>query len=278
MKSDFKHELARLATMVDHTVEKASEDWVVRGNDAAAEYNAMFNVLDSCRGHWNASFAGACLVQLFRTAPWLEAFTLDLSAESEYDDQGGSYRCVNLRAPNAQARSGAELPDFVQGDDAKLCEDLAGEWIEELFEDSVPEIYSAFVGDDGYDDVEFIVRRETIAHLIESSEPVSGKRIFELLFPDYAWRLATPAAHDGQEPDKAAATQTPAGREYLFDAKLLAAIRVRAESVEEARRKLGQLLDCARCEVEIDASGASIVFEASIDGEADLIEVDGKSV
>ncbi|MCS6496740.1 hypothetical protein NX905_21080 [Burkholderia thailandensis] len=59
--------------------------------------------------------------------------------------------------------------------------------------------------------------------------------------------------------------------EYLFDVKLLSSLRVRAASEVEARLKIAELLDCASANFgELD--GQPVIGEASIDGEAYLIE------
>jgi hypothetical protein len=200
MTSDLKQELVRLATTVDHTVTQAEDgQLVVLGNDAANAYGDIRDTLNFYRTRWNASLVGAGLVQLFRSAPWLESFTLELSAESEYDDHGGSYRSITLRAPDAQALTGAVLPDDVQGNDDAFCEDAASEWIEAMLVDNVSEVYGAFVEDYSYEDLSFDIRRKTIADLVESGEPGSGTKAFELLFPDCAWRVKTPEASDGAD-------------------------------------------------------------------------------
>lgn len=66
-------------------------------------------------------------------------------------------------------------------------------------------------------------------------------------------------------------------REYAFDAKLWAVVRVTAKSEAAARRKMLQALDCFS--VDYDANGV-VVTEASIEDESgetsELIEIDGE--
>ena len=64
--------------------------------------------------------------------------------------------------------------------------------------------------------------------------------------------------------------------EYAFDIKLLASVRVRATTEREARELLARHLACADCNAGAWPGGSPIVFEASIDGDADLYEVDGE--
>lgn len=64
--------------------------------------------------------------------------------------------------------------------------------------------------------------------------------------------------------------------EYLFDVKLFASIRVNAATEAEALSILAKALDCADCNAGSFPNGDPILFEASIDGYADLMEVDGE--
>jgi hypothetical protein len=65
--------------------------------------------------------------------------------------------------------------------------------------------------------------------------------------------------------------------EFLFDVKLISALRIKAESEAEARRMLTEALNCA--EVNYGSiNGDPLVGEASLDGELDLVEVDGEFV
>ena len=69
-------------------------------------------------------------------------------------------------------------------------------------------------------------------------------------------------------------TQT---KEYAFDVKLLAAVRVKATTAAGARKLLTEHLDAADCNGGSWPNGDPILFEASMDGEADLFEIDGES-
>ena len=65
--------------------------------------------------------------------------------------------------------------------------------------------------------------------------------------------------------------------EYLFDISLIAAVRVKAASQDEARAMLKRAFDCADCNGGAWPNGDPITFEATLD-EADLGEVDGREV
>jgi hypothetical protein len=67
--------------------------------------------------------------------------------------------------------------------------------------------------------------------------------------------------------------------EFLFDVKLFSCIRVQAATEAEARAKLAQMLDVVDVQLsDPDDNDETLTFEASIDGEADLLEVDGEGV
>ena len=64
--------------------------------------------------------------------------------------------------------------------------------------------------------------------------------------------------------------------EYLFDIKLLAAIRVNAASEAEARTLILECFDCACVNAGAWPNGDPILFEASARGNFNLIEINGE--
>ena len=66
--------------------------------------------------------------------------------------------------------------------------------------------------------------------------------------------------------------------EYIFDIKLLATIRVNAASESEARGRVFEHLDCASINAGAWPNGDPILFEASVDGDFDLVELNGEFV
>jgi hypothetical protein len=61
---------------------------------------------------------------------------------------------------------------------------------------------------------------------------------------------------------------------FLFDVKLFASVTVEAESEAEARKMLAEVMDCAGVNAGAWPNGDPVVFEASQDGEPDLVEVE----
>lgn len=67
-------------------------------------------------------------------------------------------------------------------------------------------------------------------------------------------------------------------REFAFDVKLFATFRVTAQTEARARAMLDEALDAADTNFGAWPNGDPILAEASIDGPADLIEIDGEAV
>lgn len=65
---------------------------------------------------------------------------------------------------------------------------------------------------------------------------------------------------------------------YLFDVKVFAAIRVTAVSESEARENIRTKIDGATANLGCWDTGEPILAEVSIDGDLDLIEIDGEPV
>lgn len=59
---------------------------------------------------------------------------------------------------------------------------------------------------------------------------------------------------------------------FTFDVKMFAVVRVAAPTEEDARRKLQAALDGASVNAGCWPGGDPILFDVSLDGEADLID------
>lgn len=53
--------------------------------------------------------------------------------------------------------------------------------------------------------------------------------------------------------------------EFLFDVNLVASIRIKADSLSVAKRKLSELLDCASANLGADSDGNPVIAEVSLD-------------
>ena len=66
--------------------------------------------------------------------------------------------------------------------------------------------------------------------------------------------------------------------EFAFDCKFMAALRVKAKTREEAEAHIRSVMDAASCNAGAWPDGSPVLFEASLDGELDLFEINGESV
>lgn len=80
---------------------------------------------------------------------------------------------------------------------------------------------------------------------------------------------------DTPEPQVAVAEEQELS-EYMFDVKLFATVRVKANSWKEAEGVVREVLDGAIVNAGCWPDGNPVLFEASIDGALDLIEIDGE--
>jgi hypothetical protein len=63
--------------------------------------------------------------------------------------------------------------------------------------------------------------------------------------------------------------------EYAFDVKLWTVARITANTEQEARKKLHEYVDCI--DIGFNENGVELT-EASAEGDADLIEIDGEAL
>lgn len=70
----------------------------------------------------------------------------------------------------------------------------------------------------------------------------------------------------------------PDKKQYKMDVKMFATITVEASSEEEARMIIDANCGVMDCNGGAWPNGDPILFEAAVDGEIDLIEIDGEAV
>lgn len=72
-------------------------------------------------------------------------------------------------------------------------------------------------------------------------------------------------------------TQFARAKAFVFDVKLFATISFSASDEASARRLLADALECADANLG-EINGQTIVCEVSMDGTADLVEIDGEFI
>lgn len=156
----------------------------VQINEAASQLVAEHDRLTRQRGELTAAFVGAFMALLLQEHPWLKAADITAWASDEYNDQGGTFRCISVSVSNSSAAAGAQLPDSVS-EDGEFISDAADDLVRDAVEDCASDFYAAFADDDEYAEVRVRLSRAAVEHLL-TAEPIDGRAVFAALFPAYA--------------------------------------------------------------------------------------------
>jgi hypothetical protein len=143
---------------------------------AYREAERAFDKLQHC-------WAGACLAGLFLRHPWLQALRATLSGSTQYDDQGGTYRCISNAVTQVVPVAGAQFPGTVL-DDGAFDELGAIAVIEAELDECDFDLYtSIYTAPDDYADLVLELNRTMIQPLL-NSEWISGAAVYRAWFPD----------------------------------------------------------------------------------------------
>lgn len=127
--------------------------------------------------------AALILVQVFRANPWLDEVQLSITISFEYDDAGGYYRSMHLRAEAIEPAPSALLPEVHFGG-GQWDRDIASELIESMLDDESYDLYEALSTDPvSNEDLTLHLDRERIAPLL-IQEHISGAAVLATLFPE----------------------------------------------------------------------------------------------
>lgn len=131
------------------------------------------------------AWVGAAVAQMFLKHVWLQSVHLEVSAESNYDDHGGSFVSHSLQFSQAVATPGARLPDGLANDDGAIDEDAAAELLGNEHEDDAYDFAAPFLLPSVVDATTLQLDREALAPLLTRSGPVSGLAVARTLWPDH---------------------------------------------------------------------------------------------
>lgn len=151
-------------------------DGGVRANKAGSEINETLISLNRQKQALDACYAGAVILQALISNPNVESFSLSISADHEYNDEGGTFLCTSARVGDVDITS---LPDAA----AQVNPDDIESNLQEQFEDSCSDIYSALTDEGECTELKVNVQRGKVAHLIDSGN-FSGAEAFKIFFPD----------------------------------------------------------------------------------------------
>ncbi|MFT3815634.1 MAG: hypothetical protein QM740_20095 [Acidovorax sp.] len=151
----------------------AQADGTMALNNAGADAQARYRAARADQDWLERSLAGALLAGLFLQHPWLDAVTLTFQVSSEYDDSGGFYRSILLKARMARPVPGRLLPEE-EFPESAFDADCAACLIEEVLEDCEFDLHTGLADyPEGYDELTVSLERSPVTALLQSS-PVDG--------------------------------------------------------------------------------------------------------
>lgn len=172
------------AVAVDYVV-RSTPDRPIVANRAAAAALRRLSEMRRASKRLDAAYAGAVALQLLVDSPWLESCTLNLTAESAYNDEGGHNRSISVNAADIKTVQEATFPTDIFNE-GMFNEEEATAWIEELVEDDDAALYCAFRSSDSYEDLALKVCRTALADLLgqlRANGAASGSAAFRALWP-----------------------------------------------------------------------------------------------
>lgn len=173
---------------VDYVV-LAGESDQPRPTEAALKTLAQLERLKKVRLCLDAAYVGGLMLNLFHQAPWLESFTLELTASPEYDDEGGYSRSVRLQdVTQVSAVDGVSLDSEVF-EAGEFSIDAAGVWLDTQLEYEAASIYEVFRDPNAYEDLDLSCSRASVEDglaQLATGGKASGAQAFAALWPEEA--------------------------------------------------------------------------------------------
>lgn len=150
---------------------------------AGHTFGALRAFLQRAESVVNSAWLGSMLGDFFKRHPHLVSLTFESHVSSEYDDQGGNYRCYGLSLEVLEIDMSLHDSQGVdEGADSDEVEGHIRQAFEEEFEGSENTVYEAFLSEWDWESVTREVRRESIAALLAEDAP-SGRQLFAAMFP-----------------------------------------------------------------------------------------------
>jgi hypothetical protein len=177
----------------------------VKAVGPSSEAQTLINVLRAMRpieDCLDLAWVGAMVAHMFMKHAWLQSVSLGVSAESQYNDEGGSYMSHSVRFTSVTRVPGVHLPDDLANEDGAFDDEGAVELLEHECEDEAFNFAAPFLSANAEDEVTLQLNREALAPLLSGGTAASGLAVARLLWPDHevVRRLALPRlGASGQE-------------------------------------------------------------------------------
>jgi hypothetical protein len=156
---------AVLEALLASVIERA--DFCREVNDPGKLVNRVNDLIKDAKEEIDKAFVGEQILDIFREYKHLLGVYFSVDAVSEYDDQGGNYRCFNIDV-QAEVSNDADVDDVISDEISDNC------WSAEL--------HGAITGDfssSNYQDATMRVTRETLEPFLKMDpSEVSGKAVW----------------------------------------------------------------------------------------------------
>ncbi|WP_406625354.1 hypothetical protein [Acidovorax sp. SDU_ACID1] len=160
------------------------QDGHIHPNALCESMEQRYRAVKAERGRMWRGHAALLLARAFRMHPWLAEFRLCITVSYEYDDSGGYYRTMSLRAEAAERLPSVPLPReaFPGGE---WDGDMAQAHVESMLDDDSYNLYEALASDPASnDDLALHLERARIAPLLER-ECIGGATLLAALLPEF---------------------------------------------------------------------------------------------
>lgn len=132
------------------------------------------------------TYAGASIALFLKNNPSVKEVDLTFSAEHDrqFGDKGNTGRSVYVDVDNLLVKTNeGQVNHLFSGEDIEE-DGSAEEIIKDHFNDDAEALYECFISDEtSIEKVEICIERKMVEHLL-GEETISGKEVFELLFPE----------------------------------------------------------------------------------------------
>ena len=139
------------------------------------------------------AWCGAAIAAIFLKRPWLHSVTIEITAESQFGDEGGTYMSRTIAFSRAIAVTGATVPSDLRTPDGELDSDALADELREEHDDSAWDFGLPFLEPGQGGEVTLLPTRDQLAPVLSRPGAVSGIEAARLLWPDHG-ALRTRAA------------------------------------------------------------------------------------
>ena len=131
------------------------------------------------------AWCGAAIAAIFLKRPWLHSITVEITAESQFSDEGGTYMSRTIAFSGAIAVAGATVPPELRTPDGELDSDALADELREEHDDSAWDFGLPFLEPGQGGEVTLLPTRDQLAPVLSRPGAISGIEAARLLWPDH---------------------------------------------------------------------------------------------